>query len=536
MPEKEYCLLYEPWIRTLRPDGKTEEVSLLGVFERAHKFLDLAGELPTQDIAVMRLLLAILHAVFARYDFDGKYAPISSPGIALSRWKELWDRDAFPMPLIEAYLKSYEERFYLFHPERPFYQVPEIGDATGYTAAKLNGEMSESGNKLRLFPQRSGDGKNRLRYAEAARWLLYVNAFDDTSAKPKGKGLESPGVGWLGKLGLIAAKGENLFETLLLNMVLLRDGSNELWGTEVPVWEAEKVKSNERTRVSLPDNPSQLLTLQSRRLMLERKDESVTGYLLLGGDFFAKENAVNEQMTVWRNAAQKVDDRPEYHPKRHDPSRQLWRDFPGLIAQTAGNRRPGVVSWLARLKEEQLISNSQFRFQISAVKYGDKDFFVDDVFSDSLSFNAGLLTALGENWVSCILEEINITEKLVAHVGLLAQSIAKAAGDSDGIAQKNAAKEQAYYQLDEPFREWLKGINVERDEVSDACQRWWTRESQIVRALGAAIIKQAGPRALVGRTIMENKKAYHYSAPEAYNRFLRSISSSDGLKNGGKND
>ena len=64
-----------------------------------------------------------------------------------------------------------------------------------------------------------------LGFAEAARWLLYINAFDDTSAKPKGKGLPSPGVGWLGRLGLITGVGNNLFETLLLNLVLIKDGN-----------------------------------------------------------------------------------------------------------------------------------------------------------------------------------------------------------------------------------------------------------------------------------------------------------------------
>ena len=46
--------------------------------------------------------------------------------------------------------------------------------------------------------------------------LLYVNAFDDASAKPKGKELPSIGISWLGKLGLITAKGDNLFEKMCI--------------------------------------------------------------------------------------------------------------------------------------------------------------------------------------------------------------------------------------------------------------------------------------------------------------------------------
>lgn len=56
-----------------------------------------------------------------------------------------------------------------------------------------------------------------------------MNGYDDTSAKPKGKGLPSVGAGWLGKIGFIQAQGDNLYETLMLNLTLLRD-SRECWG------------------------------------------------------------------------------------------------------------------------------------------------------------------------------------------------------------------------------------------------------------------------------------------------------------------
>lgn len=526
--EKAFNLLHEPWILVMNPDGKAEEVSLLDLFRRAPDFQGLAGELPTQDVAVMRLLLAILHAVFGRYDLEGNFQPISSPSGALESWKALWDMGAFPMEIIEEYLLHFEERFWLFHPEYPFYQVAGLDKATEYTAAKLNGELSESGNKIRLFPQRAGDGKNALRYSEAARWLIYVNSFDDTSAKPKEKGLPSPGAGWLGKLGLIIALGDNLFETLLLNLVFLKDGGNELWGEEEPVWEMEKVKSDERTEITIPDNPSALLTLQSRRLHLFREEDSVVGYALLGGDFFPKENAFAEQMTIWRIASQKKAGPPEYHPKRHDPSRQLWRDFAAFVGQSEAKHLPGVVAWLARLKSDNLIPRSHFRFQTAAVKYGDKDFFVDDVFADSLSFNADLLTTLGENWVNRIIDMIGKTEELVRQIGYLAQNLAKAAGDSDGSSQKQAAQEQAYFLLDSPFRRWLEAIDPERDSINDTCTQWWEQAKIIIRHFGEELVNQTGPQAIVGRYVKEKEKGKdverRYTAPEAYNRFLYWIS------------
>lgn len=540
MPDKEFNLLFEPWILALRPDGVTEEVSLMELLRRSPEFQELAGELPTQDMALLRLLLAVLHAVFGRRDIDGKLARIESPSDALGRWKTLWNRGNFPMDVIENYLLQYKDRFFLFHPEHPFYQVAGLDKSTYYTAAKLNGELSESSNKIRLFPQRTGDGRRALRYSEAARWLLYVNTFDDTSAKPKEKGLPSPGVGWLGKLGLVAAIGDNLFETLLLNLVFLMDGGMKLWGEEKPLWESNTVKSNERTEITMPDNPSELLTLQSRRLLLKRLGNAVVGYGLLGGDFFPKENAFSEQMTVWGYGKGAKDKVEKYRPRRHSPTRRLWRDFSTLVVQAEGKHRPGVVSWLARLKSDCLISRAQFRFKTTAVHYGDKDFFADDVFSDSLSLNAGLLTTLGEHWVSRIIGELETTEQLVQHLGYLAQSLAKAAGNEQGEGPESAAKEQAYFLLDAPFRQWLEEIKPEQDEMSEVCDRWWEQAKRMIRDLGEKLVRQSGRQAFVGHVIKEGPKGKkverRYTAPEAYNCFLRRTATRQALKGGEKHE
>lgn len=67
MNEREFNLLDEPWIIVLNFDGSTEKVSLIDALARAAEFSGLAGELPTQDAAILRLLLAVLHRVIAGY-------------------------------------------------------------------------------------------------------------------------------------------------------------------------------------------------------------------------------------------------------------------------------------------------------------------------------------------------------------------------------------------------------------------------------------------------------------------------------------
>jgi CRISPR system Cascade subunit CasA len=62
-----YNLLDEPWISVLiDKTGEKEDVSLLDFFRNAGCYHALAGEMETQNFAVMRFLLAIIQTVFSR--------------------------------------------------------------------------------------------------------------------------------------------------------------------------------------------------------------------------------------------------------------------------------------------------------------------------------------------------------------------------------------------------------------------------------------------------------------------------------------
>lgn len=525
MGQIEFNLLREPWIRVMRQDCSVQECSLTEVLLDSHKYLRLAGELPTQDVAILRLLLAVLHTVFYRVDPEGDEAPIEERSEAIKRWKELWDLGCFPEKAIREYLETWEDRFWLFHPEYPFYQVPGARDGTSYTAAKLNGELSESSNKIRLFPTRAGENKSGLSYAEAARWLINLNAFDDTSAKPKEKGLPSPGAGWLGKLGLIYAEGDTLFETLMLNLVLLDDG-NEPWEEPKPVWEREKPKSAERTEIAMPDNQAELLTLQSRRLLLERNNGMVVGYTLLGGDFFAKINAIAEQMTIWDRREGKKNEPFYDQPKRLDPKRQLWRDFSVITGTGIAGRKPGVVSWVSELKKKKAIGRV-IRFRVAGIKYGDKDFFVEDVLADHLDFHTSLLDEAGKQWTKIIQEKISQTEQAAWLLGVLAADLFKAEGgqpnSSTQVARKNQAEQDYYAAVDLPFREWLRSIDPEQgnDQLfRDEKDRQWREEAyKIALRQGKSMVRGAGDIAFVGRWIKNGDREDFFSSSKAYNVF-----------------
>ena len=90
MKQIEYNLLEERWVRVRGQDYTVQEVSLPDALLHAHEYRDLAGELPTQDAAMLRLLLAVLHTVFSRVDENGTPAPFEETDDALIRWEKLY--------------------------------------------------------------------------------------------------------------------------------------------------------------------------------------------------------------------------------------------------------------------------------------------------------------------------------------------------------------------------------------------------------------------------------------------------------------
>ncbi len=546
MTEMKFNLLDEPWIRVMGENCALKEVSITEALINAHRYSALAGETPAQDVAILRLLIAIVHTVFYRVDESGRPAMLVGYDDALDRWEALWHAGALPETPIRSYLDTWHDRFDLLDPDRPFYQVPEAKIGTPHTAAKLNGTILQSENKIRVFSGRTADTKGILSFAEAARWLIYLHCFDDAGVKKKTEaGKKNAQVnsaspkGWLGNLGVIYALGGNLFQTLLLNLCFLRDGA-ELYAPPKPCWELEMPNTEERTLI-FPDNLPALFTLQSRRVLLVCKGEHIIGFNEYCGDLIESSDAFQEPMTLWaleqRNAK-----RSSYTPKRHSDARQLWRDFSTIVVVSENCRLPGVTYWLLQLQENNCLENDRpLRFTTVGVEY-DKNASssVEKFIHDSLSFHADLLTEIGGVWQLRIKDQIEYTDKVAYHLSVLAGELATAAGKRETKKIKGnkyvqmpahlmkaaeAAKAQYYHRVDEAFRKWLlkpeAGQNAEmRDEL---CSEWKETAVRIAREVAREEIDRAGPPAMTGRWVETEKNGAatkrHYSAAEAYNRF-----------------
>lgn len=511
-PEMEFNLLDEPWIIVKTKTNETKTWSILELFEHAHEAQELAGELPTQDIAIMRLLLAIMHGAFVTDE-------IETADDAIDLWTSMWEEKQFRFDEIKAYLETYHDRFWLFHPTQPFYQSAHIKqnmdsykEAKGKkvspeikwkTVARLVGDLFQSDNKARLFPMRTGKEQEYLTYAEAARWLLHLNGFDDNSAKtpvPKGPG-------YLAQLGLLYAKGRNLFETLMLNFVLVDDrdevfadgdeDSKAYW--EKPIYETIEQE------ISQPRAQKDLLTMQSRRIFLRREQGVVTGYLLTMGDYFAKDaSLLNETMTVWSE-----DKIRGFLPKEHQLKCQIWRDFSSLLGMNVDtkSKQPGVIHWLQLLDDEIeeikplhiCITGTKYKWQSPAWQ------FVDYI-QDSLAINASLLDKMNEVWIQEIVKLLVRTENAVRSFGNFATNLAEVSGDSlqeNSLKKKQeirkAAEEEGYYHLDQVFRRWLRCIAPDKDELEKRTAEWLSIAKKTLLQLAQEELSQCSETAIVGK-------------------------------------
>ncbi|WP_295715841.1 type I-E CRISPR-associated protein Cse1/CasA [uncultured Mitsuokella sp.] len=510
-PEKEFNLLDEPWIIVKTKSNETKTWSILETFAHAHEAQSLAGELPTQDIAIMRLLLAIMHGAFVHENVQG----IDS---AIKLWHELWNLKEFPYDIIETYLEPYRDRFWLFHPTEPFYQSAHIKEnmdaykaAKGKkvndeikwkTVARLVGDLFQSDNAPRLFPDRTGKEQRSIGYAEAARWLLHLNGFDDDSAK-----MPTPqGVGYLGQLGLIYAKGNNLFETLMLNFVLA-DQRDEIFADSVEengaYWEKTVCEIIER-EIPQPRAQKDLLTMQSRRIFLHREHGQVTGYLLTMGDYFAKDaSLLNETMTTWKN-----DDKKGIVPKKHQLDCQIWRDFSSLIGvseESTGRQtcQPGVIHWLQLLRKENQ-DIARIKIVVTGAYYSLKGagWQIVDYIHDDLMINAALLDKMNDNWIQEIARMLGKIKQAVSEFGTFALHVAEAAGYDEKTGHNDISKfarENAYHHLDSVFRKWLISIQPDKDKVSDKMDEWLQLSKKILLSLGNELLEQCPDAAITGR-------------------------------------
>ena len=533
LKDKDFNLIEKSWINVIDDNCNISEISLKEVIVNAHKYRALSGEIPAQDVAIMRLILAVLHTVFSRVDENGNEIPLdNNKKKALERWKALWSKGSFSGKAISDYFDKWRERFGLFHPERPFYQIPKndmlkrISGQSEIYLSKLNGEISQSNNKKNIFTLYSGKDFDSMSYAQAARWLVFTQAYDDVAFKPQGANSHSASVGWLGQLGLIYLVGDSLFETLMLNLVLINNSHVE--SSQKPIWEKDAICCDERVPIVFPDNLAELYTIQSRRIHLFRNEDEITHFHILAGDLVSSNNAFEEPMTAWKN-----EKKPDlgFTPLEHDSPKQMWREFTALYHKD-GNECAGIISWYKNilLPAKVIRKNQMMKTAIVALQYDKSSThkFVNFYF-DSLAMHSDLLSELGADWRDIIETELEKCSKAAVELSKFGQGLYVASGwknkDKDKRYKEEiprTVKSNLYFHLDLPFRKWLRTIDpecVDEKKKYSKQKEWQQTAKRIAYNLANDLFAETSEKAILGHKI---KKEY-FAAPRSMNIFISEL-------------
>lgn len=421
-----YNLLQEPWVCVADKKDVVQKVSLRDVFLHAHEYAGFAGDNKAQDVALLRLCLTILHRVFSRV--DAKNHPYEQTGVrtVLQVWKSLWDLGKFPNDPIQNYLDEWEYRFDLYDEKRPFFQVPaefftedekKSKDKLCF-AVKLDGNISKSTNekKINIGKMRAFSDSVILSHDEAARWLVYHQCFDVASGKgyyvsgscPIGLGLEG---------AMVYIIGDSLWETMLLNFVMLENGQNLYDYTEyqtsltelptIPCWEWDDTlrleKESEHITCSYRKNPISMLNLQSRRIHLNPTEDGVNSYWSTYGDFVDMKNNLVETMLIY-TVEKKTGDRKLL---KVDSSR-FWEQF--KYVTTMGTC--GLIAWLSLLERQGLLQKSKFLLAGLGFTLKPMNAAIDEMYHGEMTLQATLFQHTGELACSRLADEFARVDKL----------------------------------------------------------------------------------------------------------------------------
>lgn len=139
---------FDPWIPVVTLEGKPKLASLCEVLTEGHLLADLAVR-PHERVALMRLFLCVAHAALdGPKDYD--------------EWCDVPKRlpDA-----AKAYLGTWKDSFELFHPTKPWLQIPNLesgkGDEEGWGPVSKLGFFMASGANTTLFDHDGMDNEGR---------------------------------------------------------------------------------------------------------------------------------------------------------------------------------------------------------------------------------------------------------------------------------------------------------------------------------------------------------------------------------------
>ena len=314
-----FNLVSAPWIPVVHVDGTTRFVGIGDALLEAHRIQRLTTLSPLAEVAVHRLLLAVLHRAL-----DG---PRDVFQVA-----EMYQAGHLPEGPIESYLQRWEHRFDLFHPTQPFYQVPDLPTNSPSPWTRLLPELA-SGNNPTLFDHTLDDSPPPATPAEAALALLVHESFTPGSLIRR-LGVTSGKAGPLAGVAVFLPQGSTLFETMLLNLCPY-DGEGDQ-----PIWEREPYHRADveggRAQAMLSGR-TRIYTWISRAVLLLPEGDGRVRFIAYGPGVQPIGAPDLDPMCAYSIGDGRLT------PYQLPEDRSFWRDFEALLPGQNKWQPPGVL-------------------------------------------------------------------------------------------------------------------------------------------------------------------------------------------------
>lgn len=362
-----FNLITQPWIPVLRDDGSFGELGLHDVLIQSPRLREVAHDSPLFVASIYPLLTAIMHRIL----------PGRTERERRGEWRRIWEQKSFgdeDVEAIDAYFARWGDRFDLFHPRFPFYQVAGLEMKE---ASELRRLAMEEHNAPALFANDADPDWQLPSPALAARLLVTIQNFalgfgKSSRAKIVGKEIEPPysADGPLLRGLTVWASGDTLFQTLMLCLVphVLPQDDIPCWELDEP-YELRDLLMNGKRKTIPPRGICDLLTLQSRLIRLLPEDRH--GTVVVPRAFFTQGRSLKKDATG----------RPEFHPLKLytdskkegfsvvalSENRAVWRNAHTLLSRGArSHHQLNSLAWAETLKADGVF-DKEFRPNLNVV-------------------------------------------------------------------------------------------------------------------------------------------------------------------------
>lgn len=520
MNKQEFNLVTDPWIKVLDDKGKTQTVSMLDVFENAADYRTFAGEMPTQDAIILRFLEAVLTTVYSRLDSDANpYSWIkldktlqvtnfnnqeSVSDDLLTTWEKLYENNKFSNS-VKKYLLANKNKFDFSH----LYQVDlrtynklvnkkiDVRKNTGSVSVRqINRTISESNNSPAIFSPKSNKQKDETSLNELIRWIITYENAAGVSDKIKAT-KESISAGWYYKLNSIYIEGQNLFQTLMLNLVLnTYKGDYRL---ERPIWEFDDMGEYIDYLNSISDisqeSISFLYTLSDRLFHIEWKNNTPTIYVA-GLKGFSNTDSFNESMAIW--TYNKISQSYYSAPVSLDQlERKMWLDFDKIIpSENNCKTLPGIIKWLMKIAEIKNVSTSVIKLRSSNLISDGKPMsqLPDAEYDQTIMIPTYMF--IDSTWSQMLQKMISTIKIIRKDYWVFINELNKLRG-SDDIRIVNRSLDELDYHLNQAIVEWLRSLN-KNSATKDQLKGLFDEIKKILSIQGEYTLKNAGSRDIRG--------------------------------------